>query len=449
MNLSNKATAILLNFKKKESLIKTIESIRRQTVPIEIILIDNSEKNECIDVDVDHLISSSRNLHCKSRFLAANWATTNYIFTLDDDVLLTDSDVIEKYIFFFEKFPIKNNTILVDRNNHYSFLTQKYPLEYNEEWSHTNFGKGRFLFFHSSYLEFVSIGYKDFVDPEDITYKTGLFGYNIRINNIVIDDLSFQNNAKWILFPNNFSAIEDQTSSHTGCQQTPGHFDFRYKWIRENSQKNLPRIDPDKTELCYLFEKWGSDKCSEYFHTYSKEYWKILNPIKDKIFHVIEIGIGSTELMADRIVPKDKYHVGASLRAWNDFFINAKIWGLDIKKEVLFQFDRINCLWTDQSNSKDLEETIKKIKFLEKNDEVLFDLIIDDGSHVVEHQINSIKTISKYLSKGGLYIIEDIRDSDIDIFRNLKIENLELVQVYNEWIEKSPGQNSFVLYRRD
>jgi len=152
--------------------------------------------------------------------------------------------------------------------------------------------------------------------------------------------------------------------------------------------------------------------------------------------------------MGDRIVPLDKYNVGASLRAWRDFFPGSKIWGIDIREDVLFEDERIKCLWTDQSSSIELDKTISQIRDNQKNEHLEFDLIVDDGSHVVEHQITSIKTLSKYLKTGGYYIIEDIKDRDLDIFRDLKVEEITMIRVYSEWLDKSPGQNSFVLYQK-
>ena len=48
-----------------------------------------------------------------------------------------------------------------------------------------------------------------------------------------------------------------------------------------------------------------------------------------------------------------------------------------------------------------------------------FDIIIDDGSHIVNHMLLTFKTLSKYLKVDGLYIIEDILRKDLDIFKSL------------------------------
>lgn len=201
-----------------------------------------------------------------------------------------------------------------------------------------------------------------------------------------------------------------------------------------------------KTELCKLFEKYGSDKCPHYFHTYSTDYFKLFAPLQKNVKVFVEIGVGNIKLMAGRIVPADKYQPGASLRAWNDFFPSANIYGLDINKTDFFEYDRVSCMWTDQSSALELKKTLDKITTLEGGKQV--DVILDDGSHIVEHQLLSIKTLKSYLKPGGLYIIEDIKNKDLDKFVNLEVEGLEVVMIHNEFAPKSPNQNSFVAFKK-
>lgn len=205
------------------------------------------------------------------------------------------------------------------------------------------------------------------------------------------------------------------------------------------NNKNIPN-----TELCNLFEFYLSDKCPAVLHSYSPEYYKILHPYKNTFRNVLEIGIGNAPLMRgikNILEAENKlnkiYKPGASLRAWRDFFINSKIYSIDIDESVLFSEDRIECFYGDQSNKNSLIEVVKKIN---SN----LDLIIDDGSHLIDHMILSIETLFPYLNKNGLYIIEDIKFKDIEIFTNLKLENCRIERVHNppsEW-------DSFVCYRK-
>ena len=54
---------------------------------------------------------------------------------------------------------------------------------------------------------------------------------------------------------------------------------------------------------------------------------------------------------------------------------------------------------------KKVEKTLKKI--VSQNNNELFDLIIDDGSHNLSDILNTFKNLFKYLNKKGFYIIED------------------------------------------
>lgn len=197
-----------------------------------------------------------------------------------------------------------------------------------------------------------------------------------------------------------------------------------------------------KTELCEIFFKYRSDKCPQIFHTYSPSYFEELHKIKNNIKYLLEIGVGNNQLM--KPICGESYQIGASLKGWRDFFINAKIFGLDIDEKVLFKDSRIECFYTDQSNVNSLENTIYEIRKKENNSELKFDLIIDDGSHIIEHMILSYKTLSKYVINGGLYIIEDIKKKDLNLFTNLKEKDFEVLKIH----EGDFDQDSFVIYKK-
>lgn len=192
-----------------------------------------------------------------------------------------------------------------------------------------------------------------------------------------------------------------------------------------------------KTPLCEIFEKYGSDKCPSIFHSYSSVYYDILKDHKDSIKNILEIGIGNFRLMSP--IVGSKYIAGASLRSWAEFFPNANVFGCDIDKTVLFSEPRINCYYTDQSKETELLKTISDIGVSE------FDLIIDDGSHIVEHMLLSLKVLHKFLSTGGIYIIEDIQLKDLQLFTNQKVaENLRILKIH----EGKSYWDSFVAYTR-
>ena len=167
--------------------------------------------------------------------------------------------------------------------------------------------------------------------------------------------------------------------------------------------------------LCDLY---GSDKGSEspsntvYWwtpHTYTKIYALLFSARKHENLVIFECGIGTNHLdMESNMGVNGK--PGASLRVWKDYFPNSNIYGVDIDKRVLFSEDRIVTDYMDQTDP----ESIKN--FWEKHD-IFPDIIIDDGLHqshagitLYEHSINRVKP-------GGIYIIEDVAQEELKIYR--------------------------------
>ena len=101
---------------------------------------------------------------------------------------------------------------------------------------------------------------------------------------------------------------------------------------------------------------------------------------------------------------------GASLRVWRDFFPNANIYGADVDKKILFSDDRIYTFYVDQFNPQSIQEMWKNV------DQDNFDLIIDDGAHYFEANKNLFENSFFKLRKNGIYVIEDIRLSDLSRF---------------------------------
>jgi hypothetical protein len=157
----------------------------------------------------------------------------------------------------------------------------------------------------------------------------------------------------------------------------------------------------EQTELCKLAIKYGSDKVPEILHSYTPVYYNLFKN-KRNLKKVLEIGIGYPELMSLR---KD-YVTGASLYMWRDFFPEATIYGADIREDTLINEDRIKSFYVDQSDEGSLKNLVAQIG----ED---FDFILDDGSHIPEHQILTAKVLTQYLKSDGLYIIEDVVNTEL------------------------------------
>ena len=177
----------------------------------------------------------------------------------------------------------------------------------------------------------------------------------------------------------------------------------------ESNANTVPAHTSYKTPLCILAEKYFVDKCPTFCHYYTPQYHKLL---ADKRFDkVLEIGIGYKELMqkyscASYRTRDNEYKSGASLYMWKEYFPNSRIFGCDIRDIKLDGIDTFVC---DQSKEADLIQMIEKIGSC--------DFIIDDGSHILEHQVTSFKTLWKYCN--DIYIIEDVPEHRLDVLETL------------------------------
>jgi hypothetical protein len=130
--------------------------------------------------------------------------------------------------------------------------------------------------------------------------------------------------------------------------------------------------------LDQLAIKYNTDK-SSFYHNYAEKYDQLLSNFKDKFTNILEIGVWQ----------------GSSLKMWEEYFPNAIINGIDIDTNCKkHESERIKVTIADQGNEIQLKE-------LEKLGS--FDFIVDDGSHIYNHQIISFKTLFPFLKKGGIF----------------------------------------------
>lgn len=148
---------------------------------------------------------------------------------------------------------------------------------------------------------------------------------------------------------------------------------------------------PSSLELDQIAHRHWTDKGS-WGHNYVEQYDFFFAPLRNKPLKFLEIG----------------FYRGSSAYLWEEYFPNATLHHLDIDRSQ-FEFAkklsrRSKLHMVDQSSPEELEAFVQQIG----GD---FDIIIDDGSHVVSHQITSFKTLFPYLKSGGIYVIEDLFSS--------------------------------------
>ena len=170
--------------------------------------------------------------------------------------------------------------------------------------------------------------------------------------------------------------------------------------------------------LADLFNHHGSDKDRNgYTHLYSV----LFDNIKNDTMNVLEIGVGTMVKNACSSMKgymPDSYKPGASHRAWNDYFPNSKIYGVDVQVDTVFQEKNITTYLCSSIDKNSVDNLMKDLN-------ITFDIIIDDGWHLDTAQKDTLTNFFPYLKEDGLYIIEDIYpSSELNSTTPLVIKNL-------------------------
>lgn len=150
-------------------------------------------------------------------------------------------------------------------------------------------------------------------------------------------------------------------------------------------------------ELQQLGIKHGTDKSRHSYanKTYLDIYYPYFENFKSKEIKFLEIGI------------KD----GCSHRLWKEFFKNSIIYGIDIDPRCKqYEEDKIQLFTGSQGDPNLIHEIV--------SDGKMFDIILDDGSHINELTIKSFELLFPHLKSGGLYIIEDLANSYMEDIAN-------------------------------
>ena len=131
--------------------------------------------------------------------------------------------------------------------------------------------------------------------------------------------------------------------------------------------------------LTLLGIKYGTDKALS--HKFTEEYHKVFEPFRLEVTSVLEIGVCK----------------GKSLKMWLDYFPNAIVSGIDVMDVATYVpvHERARFQQCPQSQYR--------------TDEV-FDIIIDDGSHVMKDQQATFVNLLQ--SWRFFYVLEDLHTSN-------------------------------------
>jgi len=127
----------------------------------------------------------------------------------------------------------------------------------------------------------------------------------------------------------------------------------------------------------------GSDRESN--HHYGDAYQRLLECRfggLDKVKLMMEVGVAD----------------GSSLLAWREIFPNALCVGLDIHHSDKAHGERIEFHLGDQRSQQDCERVAAGR---------LFDLIVDDATHLLEDTLRTLYWLWSNVRPGGLYVVEE------------------------------------------
>ncbi|MGA8022839.1 MAG: hypothetical protein WA361_06005 [Candidatus Acidiferrales bacterium] len=176
--------------------------------------------------------------------------------------------------------------------------------------------------------------------------------------------------------------------------------------------RDFPVSDQDleaAREIKRCFDKYGSDKASNDYHNV---YGPLLKN-RDEITGILEIGMGTNN--TDVVSNMGLWgYPGASLKAFRDFLKSATVYGADIDKRILFEDERIKTFFVDQTDSATFAELGKSIP----SD---LDLVIDDGLHSPNANLETLKFGLTKIRIGAWVVVEDIAPDALPLWEVVSV----------------------------
>ena len=134
-------------------------------------------------------------------------------------------------------------------------------------------------------------------------------------------------------------------------------------------------------------------------HNYTELYERLFFPWKDEPIKIFEIGVAS----------------GGSLKMWQAYFPQARIFAVDILPKSEFDTGRVKTLIADQAKREQLQAAIDT-----SGGDI--HILIDDGGHSMEQQQVSLGFLFRFVRPGGYYVIEDVHTSLPELWQGYGVE---------------------------
>ncbi|MDP2004114.1 MAG: SAM-dependent methyltransferase [Rubrivivax sp.] len=127
------------------------------------------------------------------------------------------------------------------------------------------------------------------------------------------------------------------------------------------------------------------DKWHHYFEIYDRHFARY----RHRPVTVVEFGVSQ----------------GGSLQMWRDYFgPQAQLVGVDINQNCQrFEGPGVQIFIGDQADRSFLRRVAKEVPHI--------DILIDDGGHTMEQQINTFEELYAHVAEDGVFLIEDLHTS--------------------------------------
>lgn len=161
------------------------------------------------------------------------------------------------------------------------------------------------------------------------------------------------------------------------------------RWKLEDALKASEESEPrsDYRGGGHLSQIGARHRPSKVNHNYLAHYESHFGPIRNSVRNVIEIGVQTER----------------SVRMWEEFFPQATIWGLDLDSNcVKYETGRVKIRIGSQADVTFLNEVASEVSGYGG-----IDIVIDDGSHIINHQMLSFETLFPQMNSHGIYVVED------------------------------------------
>ena len=218
---------------------------------------------------------------------------------------------------------------------------------------------------------------------------------------------------------------------------------FLFNVIFSKKKINLIKLEvsnPDllSKNLSYLFEYFNSDKGSFYFNQYTKSikrekiegheyaqfYDKHFIDFKEDKLNILELGSFK----------------GGGTAALSFFFRNSRIYSGDLYPDIFnFISNRIINFKIDTGSKNSINNVII-------NNNLRYDIIVEDAGHYLKDQIISLFLLFKKLKSKGFFIIEELDFPDSRKDMNIYNEKPTLREILHSIKNKKDFHSSYINY---